>query len=47
MKSNELEKMNISDASKKQYLPINDPKINNIKKSNKLIFIIIIIISII
>ena len=43
MKSNDLENMNISQASKKQYLPINDPKINNKKKSYKLIFTIIII----
>ena len=43
MKSNDLENMNISHASKKQYLPINDPKINNKKKSYKLIFTIIII----
>ena len=42
MKSNDLENMNISQASKKQYLPINDPKINNKKKSYKLIFTIII-----
>ena len=43
MKSNDLENMNISQASKKQYLPINDTKINNKKKSYKLIFTIIII----
>ena len=43
MKSNDLENMNISHASKKQYLPINDTKINNKKKSYKLIFTIIII----
>ncbi len=43
MKSNDLENMNISQASKKQYLPINDTKINNKKKSYKLIFNIIII----
>lgn len=42
MKSNDLENMNISQASKKQYLPINDTKINNKKKSYKLIFTIII-----
>jgi UDP-N-acetylmuramate dehydrogenase len=43
MKSNDLENMNISQALKKQYLPINDTKINNKKKSYKLIFTIIII----
>ena len=43
MKSNDLENMNISQSSKKQYLPINDTKINNKKKSYKLIFTIIII----
>jgi len=43
MKSNDLENMNISQASKKQYLPINDTKINNKKKRYKLIFTIIII----
>ena len=44
MKSNELESMNISNLSNRQYFPINNSKINNKKENCKFIFFIIILI---